>query len=59
MGPPDVFFPPEYEGRWTTERLVSAMSSVTGNRRGFWSLVRGDQGLGERAGVMVLLHALL
>lgn len=22
MGPPDVFFPPEYEGRWITDRLV-------------------------------------
>jgi hypothetical protein len=33
MGPPDVFFPPDYEGRWMTDRLVSGDHiSVTAER---------------------------
>ena len=33
MGPPDVFFPPDYEGRWMTDRLVSGdRISVTAER---------------------------
>lgn len=26
MGPPDVFFPPQFEGRWNVERLVHLLS---------------------------------